>query len=61
MIRREYLKNDYTLSGKDRTLIAVHRNVHELLSYRARENRMTVVQATYEIIKAGFKGVGRLG
>ena len=51
-------RKDYTASAKKGTYLAVHQDVHDLIKYYAIQKNITVVQATYEVIRGGFKHMG---
>lgn len=49
---------EYEIKKPDRTYVAVHRNVYEFLRYYAAKKNITVVQAAYEVIRAGLQALG---
>ena len=49
---------DYTLDTRSRAHLMVHRDVYELIRYYAIKKNKTVPQATYEIIREGFRTIG---
>ena len=52
------LTKTYEIKTKDRTKVAVHRDDYELIRYYAIKKNKTVPQATYEIIREGFRTIG---
>ena len=58
LFRLEEKRKEYEISAKKRTKVAVYRDVYELIRYYAMKKNKTVTQATYEIIREGFRTTG---
>ena len=54
----EKKKKDYVLETKKRTFLPVHQDVYDSVRYYAFTKNITVAQATYEVIRNGFKHMG---
>ena len=48
----------YRLGAKNRTYIAVGKQVHQLIKLYAVHHQITVAEATYHLLKLGFVGAG---
>ena len=48
----------YTLSRKDCVSVLVHWQVREMIRYHGFLNRMSLAEATYDLIRTGFKARG---